>query len=90
MLAWLTGLSLYVYLYDEMIPHLEAQHLYNQSNIVYTMNEITEAISKKLRDNPNVKHIDPDGDFSDIARVALIATNGNYKFAKMIQEIYQQ
>ena len=78
------------YLYDNMIPNLEAQHLYNQSNIVYTMNQVTDEIAKKLRENSNVKHIDPDGDFSDINRIAYIATNGNYKFAKMIQEIYQK
>ena len=78
------------YLYDNMIPNLEAQHLYNQSNIVYTMNQVTDEIAKKLRENSNVKHIDPDGDFSDINQIAYIATNGNQKFAKMIQEIYQQ
>ena len=78
------------YLYDHMIPNLEAQHLYNQSDIVYTMNQVTDEIAKKLKENSNVKHIDPDGDFSDINRIAYIATNGNYKFAKMIQEIYQK
>ena len=78
------------YLYDNMIPNLEAQHLYNQSDIVYTMNQVTDEIAKKLKENSNVKHIDPDGDFSDINRIAYIATNGNYKFAKMIQEIYQK
>lgn len=78
------------YLYDYMIPNLVSQNLYNQSNIVYTMNKISEELFAKLTNNENVKHIDPDGDFSDINRIAYIATNGNQKFSKMIQEIYQQ
>ena len=78
------------YLYDHMIPNLEKKHLYRQATIVDDMNKISNSMANELRNSKNVKHIDPDGDFSDIYKVAYIATNGNADFSKMIQEIYQQ
>ena len=78
------------YLYDHMIPNLEKKHLYRQATIVDDMNKISNSLANELRNSKNVKHIDPDGDFSDIYKVAYIATNGNAAFSKMIQEIYQQ
>lgn len=78
------------YLYDKLIPTLEKKRLYRQATIVDRMNEISKTLTESLRNSPNVQHIDPNGDFSDIYKVAYIATNGNHEFSNMIQEIYQK
>lgn len=78
------------YLYDEMIPFLKKKGDYRQADIVDKMNEVSKNLTEALRSSKNVCHIDPEGDFDDIYKVAYIATNGNHEFSKMIQEIYQQ
>lgn len=78
------------YLYNTMIPSLEAAGDYRQADIIDTMNRVSKQLTESLKNSPNVQHIDPDGDFADIYKVAYIATNGNEDFSKMIQEIYQQ
>lgn len=76
------------YLYDRLIPNLKASGDFSQSDIIETMSQVTKDLTNELRSSKNVQHIDPDGDFIDINKVAYIATNGNQKFANMIQEIY--
>ena len=78
------------YLYDELIPALKKTGKYRQATLIEKMNEVCKELTDTLLKSKNVQHIDPDGDFSDIYKVAHIATNGNDEFSKMIQEIYQQ
>lgn len=78
------------YLYDKLIPVLSKKKLYRQATIIDRMNSISKSLTETLRNSPNVQHIDPNSDFSDIYRIAYIATNGNNNFSKMIQEIYQK
>lgn len=78
------------YLYNTMIPSLEAAGDYRQADIIETMNKVSRDLTESLKNSPNVQHIDPDGDFEDIYKIAYIATNGNAEFSKMIQEIYQK
>lgn len=78
------------YLYDELIPTLKKTGKYRQATLIEKMNEVCKELTDTLLKSKNVQHIDPDGDFSDIYKVAHIATNGNDEFSKMIQEIYQQ
>ena len=78
------------YLYDELIPTLKKTGNYRQATLIEKMNEVCKELTDTLLKSKNVQHIDPDGDFSDIYKIAHIATNGNDDFSKMIQEIYQQ
>lgn len=78
------------YLYDSMIPSLEKLGDYRQADIIDTMSSVTKELTEYLKNSPNVQHIDPDGEFEDIYKIAYIATNGNSSFSSMIQEIYQK
>lgn len=77
-------------LYDKLIPNLQKSGQYRQATFVDTMNEVVKELTETLLNSKNVQHIDPNGDFHDIYKVAYIATNGNHEFAQMIQEIYQK
>src|SRR5699024_10140945 len=77
-------------IYNNFIPMIEQKTGFRQADFIETMNYVYETIVDKLTKNKNVKHIDIDGDYSDIYRVAYIATNGNHEFSKLIQEIYQK
>ncbi len=61
---------------------------FSQAEFIKAMEVVTEKLCIRLRQNPNVHKIDQNGDFDDIYKVAYIATNGNEKFASMIQQIY--
>lgn len=78
------------YLYDELIPTLKKTGSYRQATLIEKMNEVCKELADTLRNSKNVQHIDPNGDFTDIYKIAYIATNGNEDFSKMIQEIYQE
>ena len=76
--------------YEHLLPLLQnGKKSFSQAEFIAAMNKVTEDLCTKLRRNPNIHKIDRDGDFSDIYRVAYIATNGNHEFAQMIQNIYQ-
>ena len=77
-------------LYDKLIPNLQKSGEYRQATFVDTMKEVVKELTETLLNSENVHHIDPNGDFHDIYKVAYIATNGNHDFAQMIQEIYQK
>lgn len=77
-------------IYNNFIPMIEQKTGFRQADFIETMNYVYETIVDKLTKNKNIKHIDIDGDYSDIYRVAYIATNGNHEFSKLIQEIYQK
>lgn len=78
------------YLYDNLIPNLKLSKQYRQATLIDAMNKVSKELTETLLNSSNVQHIDPNGDFADIYKVAYIATNGNEEFSKMIQEIYQK
>lgn len=78
------------YLYDSLIPNLKLSKQYRQATLIDAMNKVSKELTETLLNSSNVQHIDPNGDFADIYKVAYIATNGNEEFSKMIQEIYQK
>lgn len=65
-------------------------HDFRQAEFISALNDVVEDIIHALENSKYVKHIDMDGDFSDIYKIAYISSNGNEKLAKMIQEIYQK
>ena len=76
-------------MYTEFIPNVKEAG-FRQADFIDTMNYAYTALEEALRNNPNVQRIDDEGDFSDIYKVAYIATNGNHEFATLIQRIYQE
>ena len=75
---------------NHMMDELKTTRGGRQADFIASMQSAADAITDALRRNPNVKHIDTDGDMSDIYEVAKIATNGNETFSKMLQDIYQR
>ncbi len=63
---------------------------FRQADFINTMNKVYEKLEDALKTNPNIQRIDPDGDFSDIYKIAYVATNGNHEFANIIQQIYKE
>lgn len=74
---------------DDAFKKMADLHV-SQAQFLDRMNVIVDGIINDIRNSPRVKHINPDGDFEDIRRVAYISTNGNEQFSKMIQEIYKE
>lgn len=75
--------------YETLLPFMKSKNgAFSQAEFITAMNNVTDILCEKLRQNENIHKIDPDGSFADIYRVAYIATNGNHEFAKMIQDIY--
>lgn len=69
---------------------LESEHTtFRQADFLEAIRRIHDIASNMLRENPNIQRIDMNGDFSDIRRIAYIATNGNDEISDMIQKIYQ-
>ncbi len=78
------------YMYETIIPDLIDSGMYSQADLIDTVTTVTNNIIKNLLKNPNVVNIDKNGDYSDIRKIAYIATNGNDKFADIIQKNYQE
>ena len=76
-------------MYIDFIPKVKDTG-FRQADFIDTMNETYEKLENALRTNPNVQRVDPEGDFSDIYKIAYIATNGNSEFARIIQNIYKE
>jgi len=75
--------------FNNLLPILKnSGKPFSQAEFIKAMADVTDRLCIRLRTNPNVHKIDHDGDFKDIYQVAYIATNGNDKFASMIQQIY--
>ena len=74
---------------DDAFKKMADMHV-SQAQFLDRMNVIVDGIINDIRTSPRVKHINPDGDFEDIRRIAYISTNGNEQFSKMIQEIYKE
>lgn len=76
-------------MYTEFIPSANKSG-FRQADFIDTMNAAYNALEDALKNNGNIQHIDEEGDFSDIYKVAYVATNGNHEFAKIIQNIYRE
>lgn len=76
-------------MYTDFIPKLKDAG-FRQADFISTMTEIYNRLEKALKVNPNIQHIDDSGDYSDIYKIAYVATNGNSEFAEIIQRIYQE
>lgn len=74
-------------LYEWLLPKAE-RYGYRQADILQAMERVSKTLTERLRKSPDVRRIDPDGDMSDIYKIAYIATNGNEVFSKMLQDIY--
>lgn len=71
---------------------IEFMQSYNfrQTEFLSDLNEAVDSIISDLENSKYVKKIDITGDFSDIYKIANIASNGNSELSKMIQDIYTQ
>lgn len=77
-------------MYGEFIPLIEKEGSgFRQATFIEDLMKVYDTVEENLRKNPNIKTIDTDGDFSDIRKIAYVATNGNTVYADMIQEIYK-
>ena len=75
-------------MYTKFIPNInnkENNNSFRQADFIETTNKIYQKLENALINNKNIRHIDSEGDFSDIYKIAYVATNGNYEFAKIIQ-----
>ena len=77
-------------MYTEFMPNILEKGSFRQADFIDTMNRISTNLEEALLNNPDIMRIDPDGDFSDIYKIAYVATNGNHEFASIIQQIYQE
>ena len=73
------------HLFKDVYPKMKVER---QAEFIERMKRAAKTITEELSRNENVHHIDKSGDFSDIYRIANIATNGNEEFSKMLQDIY--
>lgn len=61
-----------------------------QGDFLKCVDNIIKELSKKLLHSKYVRHIDPDGDFSDIFQIAKVSSNGDTKIAEFLKEIYHE
>ena len=76
-------------MYTEFIPKVKDAG-FRQADFIDTMNEVYANLEEALKTNKFIQRINTDGDFSDIYKIAYIATNGNIEFATIIQKIYHE
>ena len=76
-------------MYTQFIPKVQ-QEGFRQADFISTVDKVYNLLEFKLRTNDNIQHINDEGDFSDIYKVAYVATNGNHNFAEIIQNIYRE
>lgn len=76
-------------MYIDFIPCV-SEAGFRQADFIDTMNEAYDELEHALQNNPNIQHINDEGDFSDIFKVAYVATNGNLQFAEIIRKIYKE
>lgn len=88
--AMITATNFLNLMYGEFIPRIEKDQKFRQADFIAASNRMASKIESELRSDKYMTAIDHDGDFSDIYKIAYIATNGNAEFAAMIQEAYQK
>lgn len=77
-------------MYREFMPKVTKDGAFRQADFIAAMNKVAKDVETALTSNDHRQMIDPEGDFSDIYKIAYVATNGNAEFARLIQEIYQK
>lgn len=74
----------------KIIDYMNEHEDFRQADFLNALNEVTDTIINTLKSSKYVKKIDITKDFSDIYKIADVASNGNHELSKMIQEIYQK
>lgn len=65
-------------------------HDFRQAEFLSTLNDVVDELESAIAESKYVRKIDMNGDYSDIRKIAYVASNGNEAMSKMIQEIYQK
>lgn len=64
---------------------------FRQKDFLDALNEAAADVQTEIENSGKyVHHIDPNGDFEDIYKIAYISSNGNAELAEVIQKIYQE
>lgn len=63
---------------------------YTQTTILKEIKNVAAKIKEAIKSSEDVSVIDRDGDFSDIAKIAYISSNGNDAITNTIKKIYQK
>lgn len=82
----LVGANLFI----QMIEEYKESENFRQTEFLTELKSIAEEICDEIRNSEYVHRINIHGDFSDIYKVALIASNDNDELASIIQEIYRK
>lgn len=61
-----------------------------QADLIKTIEDMKSRIVDELKTGKELRTINPEGNFEDIYKIALVSSNNNEPIAKMIQEIYQE
>lgn len=77
-------------MYTDFIPKVMETGGFRQADFIEDIQNVYKLLENKLQNNENIKLIDTDSDYSDIYKIAYVATNGNSEFATIIQKIYQE
>lgn len=73
-----------------ILMEYQETHDFRQSEFLAELKEVTAEIISTLEASKYVHIIDKDGDFSDIHKIAAIASNGNEELATGIQNVYKE
>jgi chaperonin GroEL len=74
----------------KILDYLNSNPDIRQAEFLSNLNYVADCVVESLKNGSYVKKIDNTGDYTDIYKIAEIASNGNEELAKMIQEIYQK
>ena len=73
----------------KVVDYLKS-HDFRQAEFLSTLNDVVDELESAIAESKYVRKIDMNGDYSDIRKIAYVASNGNEAMSKMIQEIYQK
>lgn len=65
-------------------------HDFRQAEFLATLNKVVDELEVAISNSKYVRKVDMNGDYSDIRKIAYVASNGNESLSQMIQEIYQE
>lgn len=72
----------------QLLNNWETPEGFRQADFIKAVEEVADTIEKTMLNSDRIRQIDQDGNFDDIYNIAYTATNGNEKFARIIQTIY--
>ena len=82
----LVGANIFI----QMIEEYSKEEDFRQVEFLDELRKIASEISGDIKNSKYVHRIDMNGDFSDIYKVAQIASNNNEELARIIQTIYKE